>query len=354
MNQRGLNAGVVAVASRGDALTPEGKRSERRAGRAHAVRGGGGGGGEILLDAQPPKRGLARIHQVRLLDEPQGRQDVGDVVQAAHLGLELRGVRARAEQSARRRLEGHHARARHQEELHELLRQQTERFLASAVATLLPVLLLFFFLFFRVLGNLRRLLGNLVVLLRPTRRLGLGASAALLRLGVHGRLGFGLGTRGAGEIFRLRLLFLHRKRLFRRGLRVFHALLLLLVVAPVQNEVLPELLRALLPQPLQRGGHARDAVPGVLVLRLPHHNLHRLEHVDDVVDAPALDAQLSGSLVQRNKLLLAGAVQVQEVLAEQAEAAVTGVFFFFFFGVSQRSQSARLRSKRFKSGVERA
>ena len=65
-------------------------------------------------------------------------------------------------------------------------------------------------------------------------------------------------------------------------------------------------------------------MPRVLVLSLPDDDLDGLEDVDDVVDAASLNAELRGGFVERDELLLAGAVQVQKVLAEQTEAALSG------------------------------
>ena len=67
-----------------------------------------------------------------------------------------------------------------------------------------------------------------------------------------------------------------------------------------------------------------QSLPGVRVLGLLHHYIDRLQDIDDVVDAASLNAELRGGFVERDELLLAGAVQVQKVLAEQTEAAKCG------------------------------
>ena len=95
-------------------------------------------------------------------------------------------------------------------------------------------------------------------------------------------------------------------------------------------------------------------MPRVLVLSLSNDDLDGFEYVDDVVDAAALHAELGGSLVQGDELLLAGAVQVQKVLAQQAEAVVDeglgggsrrSVEKFFFESVGSALGVSRLRSR---------
>ena len=154
--------------------------------------------------------------------------------------------------------------------------------------------------------------------------------------------GFRLGAPATLLAFLLSLLVALAVRPVRRlvvvpvdGRRVLLLVLLLIppcaggirvvILASVEDETFAEIAFPLFPQTFQRGGHACDAVPRVLVLRLAHHDLDGLEDVDDVVDATTLHAEFSRRLVQRYELLLAGAVQMQEVFAEQTEALILAV-----------------------------